>query len=396
MKSRRAIISIVWLTLILSLSSCTTASPDGTSVAQPNPSMSIPGDMVSMSPSSVVTPSSSYWSDTPRGQTIGNQVNSGGGSLAVADPQGGGFLATMYGIQHISASGDVLPGQLRPYGGNSINLLDGRLYFTFGGYEDPGINGVPRGVASMNTDGSDLTVLADDEAVVIQVIGESIYYSCVFEEDGTRSDGDLNDGYISRLCRMNLDGTGKQVILDRTPWSEWTVLGDYIYVEFRSDTKEYGLFRVPLSGPSDAPVYEVLLSDVGKVNGFDLTQDGAYVGTESGLVHVSFDGKQQEWITRGANIEAPVVINGRAYFALSSSDGYPGPIAWAPLSGGDPTVIANVKVFSPGSLVGDWLYIEDGPSGCAYDYYGKVRLDGSGLQSLVPVLTGPNKENIRC
>ena len=347
-------------------------------------------------------PDSPYWSDTPRGNTIGNQINSQQGTqLAVADPSGGGFLGTLWGIQRISPSGDVLPNLLRSYGGSSLNLKDGRLYFIFGHSDDPGIGGVSRGIASMKTDGSNLTVLWSGESVSLQVIGGLIYFSCVFEEDGSPGDGDLNNGYVSRLCQMNQDGTGWRVIQDHFSWSGWTVLGDYIYTQFRRDIKEFGLFRFPLSCPSDAPAYEVVLSGVTDVNGFDLTRDGAYVGTDSGLVHVSYDGTRREQLTSGTGVESPLVIGDYVYFVLRIDDNFGdfsgGPIARVPLSGGEMTVIApDVHDFSTGALVNGWFYGPTGADWCAGDYYGRVRLDGSDLQSLASVLKGAVKPDIRC
>ena len=232
----------------------------------------------------------------------------------------------------------------------SINILDGKLYYSYDYYE---IND-GSGINSINFDGSDIHILCNDYDVgYINVIDNYIYY---FGRSWDYSDG---------IFAISIDGTERRKLSDDTA-RYITVINDWIY--YSNENDDWKIYALNIDG-----------SDKQKLNNdhsiyINIIDDWIYYINESdeGRIYViRADGSERHKVNND-KASSLNVTNNRIYY-VNVDDGYK---IYSMNPDGSDRRKLNDDMSSNINIIGDWIFYKN------LSVMYTMRIDGSDRRPL--------------
>ncbi len=202
----------------------------------------------------------------------------------------------------------------------------------------------------IRVDGSDKTLLCEDNATFINVVGDWVYYSDYFGDD--------------KLYKIRTDGTEKTLLSEDPAW-HIRVMGDWIYYSIYN----MGICRIPINGGK-----RILVSGDHALSFPIVTEDWIYCikdfDSENILCKIRTDGTD---LTR-INNDFPGFLNvveNWIYYCNASDEGK---LCKIQIDGPKKTIVSDIQSWAV-NVAGDWIYFvnleKDVPKLC------KIRTNGT-------------------
>jgi hypothetical protein len=252
----------------------------------------------------------------------------------------------------------------------SINVVGDWIYMTHS----------PFGITKIRTDGTEHTILTNEECRFVTVVGDWIYYTKderLFDE---RDYPDMNNWDRDQsIYKMRIDGTGKTTLVERIyvpdftqfgyPEINFSISGDWVY--YTVGAEKPSLYRIRTDGTGQTVVVE------GDIDGgnFNVVGDRIYFTDTFGtLFRVRTDGTERATIATGIR---PSNINAAGDWIYYITNA----VYKMRTDGTQITRLRDIQTtehyrINEINVVGDWIYCQDGST------FHKMRTDGTDWQTL--------------
>ncbi len=283
-----------------------------------------------------------------------------GGALLVAG------CAANQSEKAIEAKTTELPNETR--GNSTGNIVQGGFVAESDGWFYFCMPGDTR-LMKMNTDGSDLQILADEEATYINVIGDWIYYNS-----------------LTDIVKIRTDGTERTIVDEFSASLFLNVVDDWIYYYVVLDlVTGSGIYKIRIDGEE-----KTLLSDM---SGYDLNKVGDWIyfsNWDDNRKPYRMNLESEE-VTKLAKDEAfNLLVYGNMVYYTDALNIYR-----VGIDGSDRTVLKNSPYITSAFLIDDgWIYFFF-PANTSLDAYNLLKMnpESSEIETLQEIVL-PDKRAV--
>jgi len=312
---------------------------------------------------------------------------------------------------------DSLVKDFKSYRGNSIGNLstpsyagcveqDGWLYYSNWNYKD-----ISK-LSKMKKDGTQPTILTNDQVSYINILGDWIYYINVSDNDSIykiKTDGSGrcklssekalnitvlgNTIYFSvsgNICKMDLDGNDKKNIvsdnIDR--FNYMNVVGNWIYYV---DNRLGYIQKIRSDGTQKTVLRKKKSRELNVVAGNIYFTDYSSLSTQWKIYRIDTTGKNETKL-----FDKPISdlnVTGNNIFFKYSSDNSKYKIYMINMNGKNQLKISDDITDYSFCVVGDWIYYSQHYVENGFVKYGmrRIKIDGSKKEDLEPIIPEPIK-----